>query len=251
MPLPDTRLRFVAALLAALALPAATARAASSILIWPIDPVLEHDQRASALWLENRGAEPAQLQLRIFAWSQVGGEEHFQAQREVVGSPPMLRIPAGARQLVRLTRLAPTAPGSERAYRIVIDEIPAPQAQQPAAEGSDIRFQLRYSVPLFLYGDGLGAKDATAATAARLDWRLVDEGGRTYLEVRNRGAVHVRLTRAAIEQGDDTLPVGDDLLGYVLAGSAMRWPMPRKPASGGRLWAEINGVRGEIPAAAP
>lgn len=36
MPLPDTRLRFVAALLAALALPAATARAASSILIWPI-----------------------------------------------------------------------------------------------------------------------------------------------------------------------------------------------------------------------
>ncbi|MDN6873303.1 molecular chaperone [Pseudomonas citronellolis] len=248
MPSPDTRLRFVAALLAALALPAATARADSSILIWPIDPVLEHDQRASALWLENRGAEPAQLQLRIFAWSQTGGEERFQAQREVVGSPPMLRIPAGARQLVRLTRLAPTAPGSERAYRVVIDEIPRPQAQQPAAGGNGIRFQLRYSVPLFLYGDGLGAKDAATA---RLDWRLVDEGDRTYLEVSNRGAVHVRLTRAAIEQGNSTLPVGDDLLGYVLAGSAMRWPLPRKPTGGGRLWAEINGVRGEIPAAAP
>ena len=36
-----------------------TVQAASSVLIWPIDPVLEADQQASALWLENRDSEPA------------------------------------------------------------------------------------------------------------------------------------------------------------------------------------------------
>jgi len=48
---------------------AQSALAASSILIWPIDPVLEADQQASALWLENRGDTPANLQVRVFAWN--------------------------------------------------------------------------------------------------------------------------------------------------------------------------------------
>ncbi|KHL74626.1 molecular chaperone, partial [Pseudomonas putida] len=38
--------------------------AATSVLIWPIDPVLEADQKAGALWLENRGSAPASLQVR-------------------------------------------------------------------------------------------------------------------------------------------------------------------------------------------
>lgn len=30
-------------------------RAASSVLIWPINPQIEAEQKAAALWLENRG----------------------------------------------------------------------------------------------------------------------------------------------------------------------------------------------------
>ncbi|MEA3168872.1 MAG: fimbrial chaperone protein, partial [Pseudomonas sp.] len=58
-----------------LGLAAGQAQAASSVLIWPIDPVLEADQQASALWLENRGTETANLQIRVFAWSQSGFDE--------------------------------------------------------------------------------------------------------------------------------------------------------------------------------
>lgn len=66
---------------------AQSAQAASSILIWPIDPVLEADQQASALWLENRGDTPANLQIRVFAWNQEGFDDKYQNQRDVVGSP--------------------------------------------------------------------------------------------------------------------------------------------------------------------
>lgn len=38
-----------------LSLASLPAWAATSVLIWPIDPVLEADQKAGALWLENRG----------------------------------------------------------------------------------------------------------------------------------------------------------------------------------------------------
>lgn len=90
--------------LAMVLLGAAKAQAASSVLIWPIDPVLEADQQASALWLENRGSETANLQIRVFAWSQSGFNDQYQNQRDVIGSPPVAKIEPGQKQLVRLTR---------------------------------------------------------------------------------------------------------------------------------------------------
>ncbi|MEL7935799.1 molecular chaperone [Pseudomonas delhiensis] len=234
-----------ALLLILLVLLPAAARAGSSILIWPIDPRLEHDQRASALWLENRGSRSTLLQVRIFAWSQRDGEEHYQAQREVVGSPPMVRVEPGARQLVRLTRLAPSAAGTEHAYRILIDEVPTPQDEAQGPGGSGIRFQMRYSVPLFLVGPGLPAEAGRPA----LGWRQVEAGGKAYLEIRNAGPRHARLTRVAFERDGASLAMDEGLLGYVLPGSRMRWPLPRPLAGGERLWAEVNGKRGEIAAA--
>ena len=139
---------------------ASQAHAASSVLIWPIDPVLEADQQASALWLENRGRETANLQIRVFGWSQNGFAEQYQNQRDVIGSPPVAKIEPGQKQLVRLTRTKDVPPGQELAYRIIIDEIPS--AQPATADGGKtaaaIRFQMRYSVPLFAYGAGLWSK---------------------------------------------------------------------------------------------
>lgn len=63
-PCPALRMRRpLAGLLVALA--AGGALAQSSLMIWPLDPVIEHDQRASALWLENRGSQPVSLQIRV------------------------------------------------------------------------------------------------------------------------------------------------------------------------------------------
>ena len=42
--------------------------AASSVLVWPVYQIIESDQNGSALWLENRGAEPVSLQVRVLAW---------------------------------------------------------------------------------------------------------------------------------------------------------------------------------------
>ncbi|MBV6824809.1 molecular chaperone [Pseudomonas sp. PD9R] len=239
------------ALLALLWLGAAKVQAASSVLIWPIDPVLEADQQASALWLENRGNETANLQIRVFAWSQSGFSDQYQNQRDVIGSPPVAKIEPGQKQLVRLTRTRQIPPGQELAYRIIIDEIPS--AKPPAAEdgktAAAIRFQMRYSVPLFAYGEGLWSKEDTTRPRdpkgvglPDLSWRTVAVDGRPYVEVRNQGAVHARLTDVALKQGSQTRPLVEGLLGYVLPGAIMRWPAPGPLAGDPALQVRINGA---------
>ncbi|WP_053121731.1 molecular chaperone [Pseudomonas sp. P1.31] len=238
------------AVLALFTLGTGYAHAASSVLIWPIDPVLEADQQASALWLENRGTETANLQIRVFGWSQNGYEEQYQNQRDVIGSPPVAKIEPGQKQLVRLTRTKDVPPGQELAYRIIIDEIPS--AQPPSAEGGKtaaaIRFQMRYSVPLFAYGAGLWSKedstrqrDPKGIGLPQLTWRTVAVDGRPYVEVRNQGAVHARLTDVAIKQGGQNKPLAEGLLGYVLPGAVMRWPAPGGLAGDSALQVRVNG----------
>nr|WP_315446116.1 molecular chaperone [uncultured Pseudomonas sp.] len=239
------------AMLALVMLGACNALAASSVLIWPIDPVLEADQQASALWLENRGNETANLQIRVFSWSQSGFEEQYQNQRDVIGSPPVAKIEPGQKQLVRLTRTKDVPPGQELAYRIIIDEIPS--SQPASADGGKtaaaIRFQMRYSVPLFAYGVGLWSKedstrprDPKGIGLPQLSWRTVAVEGRPYVEVRNQGAVHARLTDVAIKQGGQSKPLAEGLLGYVLPGAVMRWPAPGAAAADSALQVRVNGA---------
>ncbi|WP_277963235.1 fimbrial biogenesis chaperone [Pseudomonas sp. RIT-To-2] len=236
-----------------------TTQAASSVLIWPIDPVLEADQQASALWLENRGTEAANLQIRVFAWNQTGFDDQYQNQRDVIGSPPVAHIEPGQKQLVRLTRTREVPPGQELAYRIIIDEIPAAQAPGQDGQGKTaaaIRFQMRYSVPLFAYGAGLWSKpdpsrerDPQTAGAPALTWRTVSEGQKRFVEIRNQGPVHARLTDVVAQEGAQHRPLGEGLLGYVLPGASMRWPIPEPVAQVSVLQGRINGAEALQPLA--
>jgi len=233
-----------------LLLASAPAFAATSVLIWPIDPVLEADQKAGALWLENRGSAPTSLQVRVFAWRQGEYQEQFQAQREIIGSPPVANIAPGQKQLIRLTRTGGSPAGQEQAYRIIIDEIPSPLPTDAASEGpkAAIRLQMRYSVPLFVYGEGLwgkpdpaGKRSAEGLGKPQLSWRAVTVQGKPYVELRNTGPVHARLTDVVLQQAGQDRPLVEGLLGYVLPGASMRWPAPATPGAASVLKGRVNG----------
>jgi len=227
------------------------AHASGSILVWPIDPVIEHDQQAVALWLENRGTEPSLLQLRIFSWSQEDGEERYADQEEIVGTPPMIRVEPGKRQMVRVTRTVPVQPGVERAFRILIDQVPTrtgTASDESNAPSAGVRFQFRYSIPLFVYGEGLWHKpradrrrDLADAGQPELSWRIVAQDGKPYLEVRNNGPVHARLTGVHFRHGAASTTLARGLLGYVLAGSSLRQLLPDAIEADADLMATVNG----------
>ncbi|WP_413721686.1 molecular chaperone [Sodalis sp. RH23] len=206
--------RFLLSLLLGLWLPIAWA--GHAVLIWPVDPFLAGTQKATELWVENKGAAATLLQVRIFSWDQTEGGERFHTQQDIIASPPMLRLDAGQKQLIRIIRQAPPASGPEQAFRILLDEIPTPndRADDPA---NSLMFQMRYSIPLFVYG-GQSSPDSGMPL---LSWRLVQVRGEPYLEIRNQGPVHARLSKTRLGKYQLT----DGLFGYVLANARHRWPL--------------------------
>lgn len=232
-----------AAIVLLLLAPARAAEAPGSILIWPVNPVIQGEDRATALWLENPGKTPVTLQISIYAWAQPEGKNAYAPQRDVIATPPVVTIEPGAKQLVRLTRAAAPPIETERPYRIVVDEIPIETPddgqQRPAAT---VSFRMRYSLPLFTYAKGAGpdaiAKAKGPAPTPRLVWQIGNDADGRYIEIRNEGTVHARLTQASF--GGETLSEG--LLGYVLPGSAARWPFPVRGTATGGLIVSVNGA---------
>lgn len=235
-----------------LAQPAAAQSARSSLLIWPVDPVIDFDARAAALWLENPGTAPITLQVRIYAWAQDGTQNIYAPQEDIVGSPPMVTIAPGAKQLVRLTRIGSTPPGTEAAYRVVIDEVPL--LGNAAQAGAAVSFRMRYSLPLFAYGNGLSRPSASPLATGReskegsraatdLRWRVTHDAAGTYVEIRNEGNGHARLTSASLLATDGRIiDLAPGLLGYVLPGQTMRWPLPAGADASSALSAGVNGA---------
>jgi fimbrial chaperone protein len=215
--------------------PSARAQLPGSVLIWPVNPVIAADKKAAALWLENPGTSPVTLQVRIYAWEQAEGKNVYAAQDAVVGTPPIVTIAPGTKQLVRLTRMGSAPARTETPYRVIVDEIPS-AAGLDAAPGPAISFRMRYSIPLFVMGPA--TQGSTAALQPKLAWRIVAQGGERFVEVRNVGPVHARLTAAVI--GGRT-SLGEGLLGYVLPDRAMRWPLP-PGASTDDFSVSVNGL---------
>lgn len=227
--------------------PAKAAEQPGSILIWPVNPVLEGEDRAAALWLENPGKAPITLQIGIYAWAQAEGKSVYAPQGDIIGTPPIVTIPPGAKQLIRLTRMAAPPAEIERPYRIVVDEIPV---QAPAGAenppGAAVSFRMRYSLPLFSYAKGASPEAAEAAKkqapSPALVWRVASDADGRFLEVRNDGPIHARLTQAAFIDGARRNAISEGLLGYVLPGSTARWPLPAEIQPVGDLLASVNGA---------
>lgn len=220
------------AAIAALILTPAPVLAQSAVVIWPVDPRIERGEQATAIWLENKGADPVTLQVRSFGWDQSSGTDRHVEQSSVVASPPVATVAPGERQLVRVIRRGPAATG-ERAYRLIVDELPRPRSQTEGSARLDV--QMRYSLPLFVY------EASRDAARPMLDSRIAIEQGQRWLVIRNNGTGHARLTDLTIERNGAADPVQAGLVGYVLPGATMRWPLPDTLAPASVLRAGVNG----------
>lgn len=218
------------------------AQSAATVLLWPIDPILTADKNATELWIENQGAAATTMQVRIVRWQQDGGYERYQQQQDVVASPPILRVDRGGKQLIRLIKQAPVPQGKEQAYRIIVDEIPQPTDNSKPQIG--LRLQMRYSIPLFVYGKGMPVvtegENHVQVDQRNLSWSMTSLDGKPAIEVRNRDLVHVRLSNVSIRQGGSERDIAPGLLGYVLPGQTRSWPLPAGITRPGELTATIN-----------
>jgi fimbrial chaperone protein len=227
--------RHTIAMLAALAMASSFAHA-SGLQVSPVSLSLQPTQNADGLWLSNSGDALVRAQVRVYHWTQEGGEEQLEPSRGLVISPPMLQLDPQGKQLIRVIRAAapPRSGASEDAYRIAIDELPT---QDPEKKG--LQFVLHYSVPVFVEPTGANA------SPPQLHWTLRRDGERAVLEVANAGGTHAQLAGLAfVDASGHRTEVSAGLLGYVLPGATMRWvlkPPATTFADGGTLEGKVNG----------
>ncbi|HET7925382.1 MAG TPA: molecular chaperone, partial [Rhodanobacteraceae bacterium] len=210
-------------------LAAASDASASGLQIAPTSLEMASAGPAQALWLTNTGDHELRAQVRAYKWSQAQGKDSLEPTQALVASPPMLTVPPGGRQLVRVIRTGQDASSGEQTYRLLVDELPL-----ESAKGTGVMYVLRYSVPVF----------AGVSGTPQLKWSGTPSHEGLELTVSNSGTAHAQIREVSLVGAGAATPIVPGLLGYVLPGATMHWTIALPAganATNASLKALVNG----------
>ena len=209
--------RVVAIALAASAPLTSSLSYASTLSVLPISVEVLQPGTTGTLTLRNREARPLNVQVRVFRWRQVDGEDKLEPTQDVVASPPIVSVNAGADYVVRLQRIASDSAVGEEAYRTVVDELPNPNRQR----NGSIAIVMRYLVPTYFLSPD--------ASQPKIIWSLIHKGRTTLLNAVNSGDKRMQIIDLKLKTGNGrVVMVSKGLAGYVLGRSSRTWALPAK-----------------------
>lgn len=213
-----------------LVVPAAFAR--GQLQAGPTQLEIGSETSSTRLTLRNTGDTPVAAQVRVYAWSQPDGEDYLVSSDDLAVSPPIVELPPGGRQVVRLVRLQASPSGRDGSYRVVVDELPGDQE----GEGSRVHLRMRYVIPLF----------TRAADAAAVALSCLSRHDGAQLVCDNHGGRAAQLGASRLfDAAGDQVVLSEGLYGYVLPASRRAWPLPaaaeRLDGATWRLETQLNG----------
>lgn len=195
---------------------------ATSLSISPVSIEVAAPGSSSRVTLENNGSEIVSAQVRVFKWIQKNGKDELVPTRDVVASPPVIKIQPGKKNIVRVVRVGKEPVAGEETYRLLVSEIPTP-AQ---AANKAVSFAIQYSVPLFF---------TSKRGNEELVWSARMNKGNLVVEAENGGSRRAKLVNMKIGvPGGRSITVAEGLAGYVLPDSRKVWlarPKSIKPGS--------------------
>jgi len=195
---------------------------AASLRVSPVLFEMAPARPAATLTLHNEGDTPLTVQMRVFHWSNGPDGDVLTPATEVVASPPFSTVAAGAEQTVRLVRTDGKPLEGEQAFRVLVDELPAPDK----ADGTTVTLLMRHSIPVFVEG--------TASKQANVTWSVTADKDGFRLTAVNHGQRRQRIADMHVtDASGQVIAERDGLLGYVLANSTVEWRLPRKTGTAG------------------
>lgn len=225
-----------ASLALALAFAACAAGAKGRLQTRPTMVELLPGAAATRFIMTNSGDASVGAQVRVFAWSQVNGEDQLVATNELLVSPPIARVEPGVEQVVRIIRQPGHERSSDRPYRLVVEELPGPR-KDPA---NAISVRMRYVMPLFVRAAGASEPQLSCKLAAAAVTCL------------NQGGRPAQLGRTVLSDSHGhSVELSAGLFGYVLPLAERKWMLPPErlgSLSGAlRLDSQVNGQPLDIP----
>lgn len=200
--------------------------AAGSLRLQPISVEIMGPGQTGTITLLNEGRETVTVQTRIFRWSQSGGtEDDLVPTRDVVSSPPSIKLKPGANYVLRIVRTLKTPVKGEETYRLLIDELPNPSRMRNGA----VTMTVRQSVPVFFF--------EPTASPAKIVWSYKQDGKNLIVTAQNNGSRFLRVADMSIKNNSGKIVARHKgLAGYVLGNSSRKWVLP----IGGKLNGEAS-----------
>jgi fimbrial chaperone protein len=187
---------------------------AASLRVSPVTLDLRMPRGSATLTLRNDADRPVDVQVRVFRWTQKDGVDQYEPTSGVVASPPATRLAPNVDYTVRVVRTSKAPIATEESYRIVVDEIPTNLIRRSGT----INLVMRHSIPVFFRNP--------QAQAPKVSWKIAQaSGGGLRLVGQNTGGTRLRLSDLSLLQGTAPAYKKNGLVGYVLAGATMEWPI--------------------------
>ena len=216
---------------------------ASDLQVQPAIIDVAAPQAATAVSLSTSGPEGADVQVRVFRWTQENGVERLEPTRDVVASPPAAKVQAGKDYVVRLVRVTKRPVAGEESYRLLIDQLPS----RAKPRSGTIKLLVRHSLPVFF------ADPATDGSSVK--WSVVRSGDDVIVSATNAGGKRVRVSALSLKDDKGrSISLGKGLVGYVLGNSTMSWKAEgaaRNFARKGTVKLSAQGYEGPISARVP
>lgn len=182
----------------------------AGVRVHPLRLAMSDGERVVEMQVRNIRSTDSVLQVRVMQWQQdARGKMILSPAPEMVVSPPAFVLSPNARQLVRIGRRSVEPLQVERAYRVVIEEIPGQHSS-----GAGLQMLMRVRLPLFVTPDHAAAALQFSARADCL-W------------VSNTGSRRARLTDMAVRSKDGPWRAFEpSQLSYVLPGARYCMDLP-------------------------
>ncbi|MGC4367405.1 fimbrial biogenesis chaperone [Hydrogenophaga sp. R2] len=194
---------------------------AGSFSVSPVRIYMKPRDRAVAITLTNEGDTAVALQADVFAWSQTAdGTDQLVLSEDLILSPPIIRLEAGARQVVRLALLRPADMSQQLTYRLIVREVP--EITQPKQQGIQLPIALALSMPVFITPPP--ARREVACELVR------GEAGAPGVSCANTGTAYAQIREVRLHRNDQTLARSEG--GAYLLPGARRTVMPKPEGAG-------------------
>ena len=199
---------------------------AGSFSVSPVRISLSASAPISAITVQNGGSETVVLQLEAMAWAQQAGQDVYTPSRDILATPPIITIPAGGSQILRVGLRRVPDPQRELTYRLYLQEVPPP----PKPGFTGLQVALRFGLPVFVSP----VKEDTASLA----WRISRaRNGQHEVGLTNSGNAHVQVANFKLVRADGSELGTQHVAGSVLPGQTVTWKAKdiKVPASGNKL----------------
>lgn len=209
---------------------------AGQMQIAPVVVELTAPASASSVQIKNTGNDVMSVQARLFGWTQKKGADSYFRTKDVVVSPPILKLAPGKSGIIRIVRLTKKPISGEESYRLIVDELP----KLASGKRSTVSLVLRHSIPVFFSNP--------ASTSREPSWTAVRRNGKLYIQGTNSGETRVKFSQLKLmDQSGNLITSGRGVNGYILGKSSKSFATNvRKKLTGRKIQLSAKSNLGNI-----